>query len=74
MSAQGLSSHWRTTSLRAVSTSQPSRVTSTVCSNWADSERSIVRTVHSHPTLSEVLAEAAADIFGESIHKVRSRR
>jgi dihydrolipoamide dehydrogenase len=38
------------------------------------SARDIEETIHSHPTLSEVVAEAAADVFGEAIHKARSRR
>jgi dihydrolipoamide dehydrogenase len=38
------------------------------------SARDLEETVHSHPTLSEVVAEAAADVFGQAIHKARSRR
>jgi dihydrolipoamide dehydrogenase len=38
------------------------------------SARDIEETVHSHPTLSEVVSEAAADVFGQAIHKARSRR
>jgi dihydrolipoamide dehydrogenase len=38
------------------------------------SARELEETVHSHPTLSEVVSEAAADVFGEAIHKARSRR
>ncbi|MBN1282524.1 MAG: dihydrolipoyl dehydrogenase [Proteobacteria bacterium] len=29
------------------------------------------KTIHAHPTLSEVVAEAAADVFGRAIHKAR---
>jgi dihydrolipoamide dehydrogenase len=38
------------------------------------SARELEETVHSHPTLSEVVAEAAADVFGHAIHKARSRK
>jgi len=38
------------------------------------SARDIEETVHSHPTLSEVVSEAAADVFGQAIHKARPRR
>lgn len=38
------------------------------------SARELEETVHAHPTLSEVVAEAAADVFGEAIHKARSVR
>jgi dihydrolipoyl dehydrogenase len=31
-------------------------------------------TIHAHPTLSEVMAEAAADVYGTAIHKLRSAR
>ena len=31
-------------------------------------------TIHPHPTLSEVLAEAAADAEGRAIHKMRAMR
>jgi dihydrolipoamide dehydrogenase len=31
-------------------------------------------TIHAHPTLSEVMAEAAADVYGTAIHKLRSTR
>jgi dihydrolipoyl dehydrogenase len=34
----------------------------------------IENTIHSHPTLTEILPEAAADTFGMAIHKVVSRR
>jgi len=33
----------------------------------------IEKTIHAHPTLSEVLPEAAADTFGRAIHKVGRR-
>jgi len=32
------------------------------------------QTIHAHPTLSEVVAEAAADVFGRAIHKAGRRR
>jgi len=35
--------------------------------------RDVEETIHSHPTLSETVAEAAADIFGTAIHKVVKR-
>jgi dihydrolipoamide dehydrogenase len=38
------------------------------------SARDLEETVHAHPTLSEVVAEAAADVFGEAIHKAKARR
>lgn len=38
------------------------------------SAKDIEETVHSHPTLSEVISEAAADVFGKAIHKARQRR
>ena len=31
-------------------------------------------TIHSHPTLSEIIPEAAADVFGKAIHKVGRAR
>ncbi|MFX1293931.1 MAG: dihydrolipoyl dehydrogenase [Promethearchaeota archaeon] len=34
----------------------------------------ITRTVHSHPTMSELVLEACEDIYGLSIHKARRRR
>ncbi|MFA4972030.1 MAG: dihydrolipoyl dehydrogenase [bacterium] len=36
--------------------------------------REVEETVHAHPTLSEVVAEAAADVFGMAIHKAGKRR
>lgn len=38
------------------------------------SARELEETVHAHPTLSEVVAEAAADVFGRAIHKAKARR
>ena len=38
------------------------------------SAKDIENTVHSHPTLSETLAEAAADVYGQAIHKVTRKR
>lgn len=35
--------------------------------------KDIERTIHSHPTLSETLAEAAADVYGAAIHKTGRR-
>ena len=35
---------------------------------WALTPQQIARAVHAHPTLSEVLAEAAHSVFGEAIH------
>jgi dihydrolipoamide dehydrogenase len=32
------------------------------------------QTIHAHPTLSEVVAEAAADVFGRAIHKAGRKR
>lgn len=34
----------------------------------------IERTIHSHPTLSETLAEAAADVYGRAVHKATAKR
>lgn len=31
------------------------------------------KTIHSHPTLSEALAEAAADVYGRAVHKIGHR-
>ncbi len=36
--------------------------------DWELTPEEIARTVHAHPTLSEVLMEAAHDVFGEAIH------
>jgi dihydrolipoamide dehydrogenase len=36
--------------------------------NWELTPEEIARTVHAHPTLSEVLMEAAHGVFGEAIH------
>jgi len=36
--------------------------------NWELTPEEIARTVHAHPTLSEVLMEAAHAVFGEAIH------
>lgn len=36
---------------------------------WELTPDEIARTVHAHPTLSEVLMEAAHDVFGKPIHK-----
>jgi dihydrolipoamide dehydrogenase len=36
--------------------------------NWELTPEEIARTVHAHPTLSEVLMEAAHRVFGEAIH------
>ncbi len=36
--------------------------------NWELTPHEIARTVHAHPTLSEVLMEAAHAVFGEAIH------
>lgn len=35
---------------------------------WELTPEEIARTVHAHPTLSEVVMEAAHDVFGEAIH------
>ena len=32
--------------------------------------KEIAQTVHSHPTISETLAEAAADVYGGAVHKM----
>jgi dihydrolipoamide dehydrogenase len=36
--------------------------------NWELTPEQIARTVHAHPTLSEVLMEAAHEVFGKAIH------
>ena len=36
--------------------------------------KDLEETIHAHPTLSEVVAEAAADIFGRTIHKAGRKR
>jgi len=36
--------------------------------NWELTPEQIARTVHAHPTLSEVLMEAAHGVFGKAIH------
>jgi dihydrolipoamide dehydrogenase len=36
--------------------------------NWELSPEEIARSVHAHPTLGEVLMEAAESVFGEAIH------
>jgi dihydrolipoamide dehydrogenase len=36
--------------------------------NWELTPEEIARTVHAHPTLSEVLMEAAHRVFGKAIH------
>ncbi len=36
--------------------------------------RELEQTIHAHPTLSEVMAEAAADVYGSAIHKMGRAR
>ncbi len=36
--------------------------------------RELEETIHAHPTLSEIMAEAAADVYGMAIHKVSRDR
>ncbi|MFH1829931.1 MAG: dihydrolipoyl dehydrogenase [Pseudomonadota bacterium] len=35
--------------------------------------RDIEETIHGHPTLSEIIGEAAADVYGHAMHKAKSR-
>ena len=37
--------------------------------NWELTPDEIARSIHAHPTLSEVIMEAAHDVFGKAIHK-----
>jgi dihydrolipoamide dehydrogenase len=34
----------------------------------------VASTIHAHPTLSEIFAEASEDVFGKAIHKLAARR
>ncbi len=35
--------------------------------------KDIEQTIHAHPTLSEIVCEASADVYGHAIHKIRGR-